>query len=103
MEEKKDIEAKEETIYDRLVDYGMLQYNAAQIAKCEGLTKIEVERLLIMDEAAKNAYEKAVAQSQYQMDLKILNLAMSGDANAIRMHLDRLAKAGMDALDDSSF
>jgi hypothetical protein len=89
-------EQKVETIYDRLVDYGMLQYNALQIAKCEGMKKIDVEILLFKDEKAKMIYEKAFANAQFELDSKIMNLAMSGDIKAIAMHQDRLARAMMD-------
>ena len=87
---------KVETIYDRLVDYGMLQYNALQIAKCEGMKKIDVEILLFKDDKAKMIYEKAFANAQFELDSRVMQLAMSGDIKAIAMHQDRLARAMMD-------
>ena len=90
-------EQKVETIYDRLVDYGMLQYTPAQIARCEGMKKIDVEILLARDHEAKMIYEKAYANAQFELDAKIMNLAMSGDVKAIAMHQDRLARAMMDS------
>ena len=90
-------EQKVETIYDRLVDYGMLQYTPAQIARCEGMKKIDVEILLARDHEAKMIYEKAYANAQFELDANIMRLAMSGDVKAIAMHQDRLARAMMDS------
>lgn len=91
-----EVEQKADTIYDRLVDYGMLQYTPGQIAKCEGMKKIDVEILLAKDHEAKIIYEKAYANAQFELDSKVLSLAMSGDVKAIAMHQDRLARAAME-------
>lgn len=97
MEDKNQVEEQNtDTIYDRLVDYGMLQYNALQIAKCEGMKRIDVELLLQNDFEAKMIYEKAFANAQFELDSRIMQLAMSGDIKAIAMHQDRLARAMMD-------
>lgn len=91
-----EVEQKADTIYDRLVDYGMLQYTPGQIAKCEGMAIIDVRILLLKDEKAKTIYDKAYANAQFELDSKVLSLAMSGDVKAIAMHQDRLARAAME-------
>jgi hypothetical protein len=76
----------------RYIDYGDLGYDIEAIAKIEGKYPQQIEDRMQLIPSLKLLYDKSVAQSKYTMDLKIFNLAMSGDLKALEMHRDRIVR-----------
>jgi hypothetical protein len=79
----------------RMHQYGQLHYTEAQIMACENLDNIALIYLWQNDSMAKDLYYTAKAKAKFALDMQVLNLALNGDIDAIKMHQERIIKDEM--------
>lgn len=86
---ERNITEKEEEF---IVNFGSLNYNEEQMSNILGWEKREITKLMKdKNSAFYKLYQKGINISKYLIDLKVFNMAKSGDMKAMHMY-ERIKK-----------
>lgn len=70
---------------DDIMNFGALNYDAAQMAIILDMEKEEVEALMNTNEDFARIYNKGATMAKYLLDKKLFQIALSGDLKALEL------------------